>query len=195
MHEYSASESRTRALALLAFLSVLLAIVANWASEKVSLGPAWLLSPPTVGAGFGILYSLLETRAWKWKILHELGIVRVPIVDGVYEGELVSSYGGTRVPVRICIDQTWTRLAVKFETLQPRSSTSYSIAAALASHGHDEARLTYTYRNQTRPGIAESDMNDHDGTAEVTINSIDGALVGRYFNFRGRQGTLALTRL
>jgi hypothetical protein len=52
----------------------------------------------------------------------------------------------------------------------------------------------YTYRNQTRPGVADQDMNDHDGTAEVVIDTQTGELHGRYFNFRGRQGTLTLTR-
>ena len=37
-------------------------------------------------------------------------------------------------------------------------------------------------------------MGDHDGTAEVMI-TIDGAFEGRYYNFRGRQGTLRLTRV
>jgi hypothetical protein len=37
-------------------------------------------------------------------------------------------------------------------------------------------------------------MNDHDGTAEVVLDGVTGELTGRYFNFRGRQGTLSLTR-
>jgi hypothetical protein len=56
------------------------------------------------------------------------------------------------------------------------------------------ARLTYTYRNQPRPGVADADMNDHDGTAEVVIDTRTGELTGRYFNFRGRQGAVTLTR-
>jgi hypothetical protein len=55
--------------------------------------------------------------------------------------------------------------------LPPTSSTSYSITAALATEGHHHTRLTYTYRNQTRPGVADVDMNDHDGTAEVVVGN------------------------
>lgn len=56
------------------------------------------------------------------------------------------------------------------------------------------ARLIYTYSNQIRHGIADDDMNDHDGAADVVLTP-DGHIRGRYFNARGRQGVLELTRV
>ncbi|TNH26247.1 hypothetical protein FHG89_21245 [Micromonospora orduensis] len=194
MHVYSSSDSRTSALGMIAVCAVLMAIGLNAAFQALSIGPAWLFSPPTVAAAFGLLYRVLDTVGWRWSWLHRLGLIQVPAVEGVYEGTLVSSYRMTTMPVRVCIDQTWTRIAIRFDVLEPMSSSSYSVAAGLSSDGHRRARLTYTYRNQTRPGVAESDMNDHDGTAELVLDLETSALVGRYYNFRGRQGTLTLTR-
>ncbi len=195
MHVYSSNDSHTSALSTIAVGAVLMAIGLNAAFQALGIGPAWLFSPPTVAAAFGLLYRALDTVGWRWSWLHRLGVVQVPVVQGIYEGTLVSSYGQTTVPVRICIDQTWTRIAIRFDVLEPTSSSSYSVTAGLSSDGHRRARLTYTYRNQTRPGVAESDMNDHDGTAEVVLDPDTGVLGGRYFNFRGRQGTLTLTRV
>ncbi len=195
MHAYSSSDSRTPALGTIALIAVLLAMAANVLTDALGIGPAWLVSAPTVAAAFGLIYRLVDTIAWCWPLLHRLGVIQVPLVEGTYEGHLVSSYKQTTLPVRICIDQTWTRIAIRFDVLEPKSSTSYSVTAGLGADGHNHARLTYTYRNQTRPGVAEADMNDHDGTAEVVLDVLTGKLTGRYFNFRGRQGTLSLTRM
>jgi hypothetical protein len=194
MHVYSSSENRTSALGTIALGAVLIAIGANTVFEALGVGPAWLVSPPAVATAFGLIYRFVDTVAWRWPILHRLGIIQVPVLQGIYEGQLVSSYQQTTRPVRISIDQNWTKIVIRFDVLPPTSSTSYSITAALATEGHHHTRLTYTYRNQTRPGVADVDMNDHDGTAEVVINTGNGEMIGRYFNFRGRQGTLTLNR-
>lgn len=194
MHAYSSNENRTSALGVIALAAVLFAIAANAATAALGVGPSWLVSAPTVAASYGILYRSMDSFAWRWRLFHRLGIIEVPVIDGTYEGELVSSYQQTRLPVRIRIDQTWTRIAVRFDVLEPASSISYSVTAGLGRDGHNDARLTYMYRNQTRPGVADFDMNDHDGAAEVTIDCVSGKMNGRYFNFRGRQGTLTLTR-
>lgn len=194
MHAYTTTADRTAALGALSVLAVALAIGANWLAERVSLGPAWLISPPAVAASFGLMYEALDRYAWRWSILRRLGIVQVPDVEGAYEGELISSSNDITRSIRIVIDQTWTRIAVRFDIVEPSTSTSYSIAAALAKSGHDQVRLTYTYKNQVRPGVADVDMSDHDGTAEVVIDTVGNRMDGRYFNFRGRQGTLMLRR-
>lgn len=196
MHVYSSCGSRTSALGVTALLAVLLAIAANALTTKFGIGPAWLVSAPTVAAAYGLLYRGLDRLAWRWSVLHRLGLIETPIVEGVYEGQVVSSYRQATLPVRLRIDQTWTRIAIRFEVLRPTaSSTSYSVAANLDRAGHDDARLTYTYRNQAQPGVAEVDMYDHDGTVEVTVDRTRGSITGRYFNFRGRQGTITLSRV
>jgi hypothetical protein len=194
VHAYSSSENRTSALGSIALAAVLFAISANALASNLGVGPSWLISAPTVAACYGILYRSMDSFAWRWRLFNRLGVIEVPVIDGIYEGHLVSSYKNLSLPVRIRIDQTWTRIAVRFDVLEPASSASYSVTAGLGRDGHNDARLTYTYRNQTRPGVADADMNDHDGTAELTIDCASGKISGRYFNFRGRQGTLSLTR-
>ena len=88
MHTYSTDGSRGAALGLLATLSVIVAIVLNAIFEKFHLGPPWLLSAPSVAAAFGLLYRLLDTIAWRWPVLRAVGLIDVPNVEGVYEGEL-----------------------------------------------------------------------------------------------------------
>lgn len=194
MHSYASSSNRSKPLGLLAVCSVAAAIALQAVFDHLKIGPAWLLSPPTVGGSFGLLFLLVDRWAWRWPLLRKPGIIDTPIVEGTYEGLLRTSWDGSTREVRVKIDQTWTQIAIQFEVLAKKTSTSYSVAAAVETLGHTDARLTYTYRNQIRPGVADDDMKDHDGTAEVTISGA-GAMSGRYYNFRGRQGTLELTRL
>lgn len=196
MHAYSGEEQgRTTALGAIAVLAVIAAIGLNWAFVRQAIAPAWLFSAPTVAGCFGLLFLAMDRTLWRWAPVRSLGVVNTPNIDGTYEGTLTSTYhGATTRPVRIAIDQTWTRIAVRFQVIEPETSTSYSMTAGLGRSGHQRARLTYTYRNQTRPGIADTDMNDHDGTAELEFHE-DGTVTGRYYNFRGRQGTLALSRI
>lgn len=194
MHAYSFAGDRLRAFGLIAFLAVIFAITANTVSDKVGLGPPWLVSAPTVAAVFGILYGVVDKWAWRWPLLRVTGVINTPVVSGHYEGRLRSSYQNTELPITIDIEQTWTRLIVRLKVLSPQSSDSISLAAALRDVGQHRAQLTYVYRNTVRPGFAEPDMNDHDGTAELTIDAVDHTATGRYYNYRGRQGTLELTQ-
>lgn len=194
MHAYSQRGDRSRALAVVAFASVVLAILANALFTRLRLGPPWLVSPPTVMAAYGVLYTALDRFAWHWSAIRTLGLVTTPIVEGRYTGRLVSSFKPTERPISIEIDQAWSRLIVRFLVTEPLSSQSVSLTASLDETGTRKARLTYTYRNTVRPGVADQDMNDHDGTAELTIDADTGVASGRYYNYRGRQGTLEATK-
>jgi hypothetical protein len=196
VHAYSTADGRTPALGTIAFVAVIIAIGANAAFALLSAAPAWLVSAPTVAASFGLVYRFVDRIAWRWSILRFLGVIQVPKIEGTYRGKLVSSYRQIELPISICIDQSWSRIAIRFDVDKPKSSSSsYSVTAGLGQDGHQRARLTYTYRNQTRPGVADVDMNDHDGTAEVVVDESTGVMTGRYYNFRGRQGTMELTRV
>lgn len=190
MHAYSGVGNRTPALGAIAVASVVLSITLGALFDLVNVGPAWLFSAPAVAASYGLLYQAMDRWMWRWKLFRSLGLVDVPDIEGRYVGYLVSSFNKVRLPVHIDIDQTWTQIAVVFQVNDPPSSTSVSTAASLSRQGHNTARLSYTYRNAIRPGVAASDMTDHDGTADVVISA--GELKGRYYNFRGRQGTLDL---
>jgi hypothetical protein len=195
MHVYSGDETRIPMYGTLAFLAVILSIAVNAGADAIGLGPPWLVSAPTVAATFGLLYKGVDAWAWRWGWLHRVGLIGVPVVAGEYRGELVGSYNQKKLPVTVRVAQTWSRIFVYFEVTAPTSSTSYSVAAKVSAEGNNCARLIYTYKNQVRHGVAESDMADQDGTADVVIDSRTGNMAGRYFNSRGRQGTLTLSRV
>ncbi len=151
-------------------------------------------SAPTVAAVFGILYGVLDKWAWRWRVLRATSVITTPVVSGNYVGLLRSSYNGTERAIVLDVEQSWTRIVIRFSVTDVQSSDSISLAAAVTDIGQHHARLTYVYRNTVRPGLADADMNDHDGTAELTLDTKAGSATGRYYNYRGRQGTLALTR-
>lgn len=194
MHAYSGDDPRRiYALGMIATIAVVVAITVNWLFSQQAVVPSWLFSAPTLASVFGIGYLAMDRYCWRWAIIRWLGLVETPLIEGEYIGTITSTYQQQSLPVRVCVDQTWTRIAVRFEVLNPASSTSISMTAGLRQSGHNHARLTYTYRNQVQPGIADPDMNDHDGTAELGIGPT-GTANGRYYNFRGRQGTMVLQR-
>ncbi|MDO9356237.1 MAG: hypothetical protein Q7T55_21245, partial [Solirubrobacteraceae bacterium] len=178
--------------------AVVLAIGASRAFAALQIEPDWLWSAPTVAAAFGALYALLEHRAWRWRWVRALGIVNTPVVEGVYVGRLQAppwrpGVPATDRPATVSIQQTWKTISITFAIDQPASSTSRSMTAELLRLGRDTAQLTYTYTNNVTPGVADPDMHDHDGTARLVILET-GAATGRYYNFRGRQGSLTLQR-
>lgn len=195
MHAYSTESRHARLYSLLATVAVVIAIAVNAVFEHLTAVPSWLVSAPTLGGVFVALLDWVEKDGWRREWLRRLARIEEPDVGGLYRGNLVSTWqGATTLPVEVLIEQRWSQLVVRFKVTGNEPSSSFSIAAALISLGEQAARLTYAYRNQPNPGIAEADMGDHDGTAEVTITT-DGVLAGRYYNFRGRQGTLRLARV
>lgn len=194
MHVYGDNGSRLKALGLVAVISVIFSIAAERVFNGLGIGPSWLVSAPAVAASFGIVYGFVERTAWRWRALRAVGIIDTLPVAGKYRGELASSYGGTRLPVELEVEQSWTRISVRLKVLESESSTSLSLAATLHREGVSRSRLTYFYRNTVRPTVADSDMNDHDGTAEIVIDTGAGTATGRYYNYRGRQGNLDLSK-
>ncbi|MET3919957.1 hypothetical protein ABIB26_000883 [Arthrobacter sp. UYEF20] len=175
-------------------IAVVLAIVVNAGVDATGFDYGWIVSAPSVGGFFVILLRVFDTAAWRWHWVRRVGVTSTPIVEGIYEGTLRSTYQGVEMPVRLKVEQRWLRIIIRFQVLDPQTSESRSAAAAVTDEGHHDARLIYTYSNQIRHGIADDDMNDHDGAADVVLTP-DGHIRGRYFNARGRQGVLELTRV
>lgn len=193
MHPYSTNESRISVYASLAVLSVIIAWGIATATQHLSW-PQWLVSAPSLAAVFALLYAVFNRFAWKWDILHALGVVEVKNLSGTYQGHLVSTYQDsqghpTQLDVTLKIMQTWTRISVEM-TVTSGSSTSVSTSAlgSVTSDGSATC-LTYVYRNRVNPAVADADMGDHDGAADLRMYA-DGRVTGRYFNSRPRAGTI-----
>lgn len=194
MHAYGTDQSRLPGYAAIAVVAVILSIVTGWLVDTTGWQASWLVSAPAVATSFGIVFRLYDRWAWRQRPAG-IDLGNMPNVEGTYEGQLVSTYKDTTLPIRVCIDQTWTQVAVRFDVLGTTTSTSLSMTALLRRTGHAETRLLYTYRNEIRPGVAAPDMRDHDGTAELTFDLRTGEVSGRYYNARGRQGTMSLRRV
>jgi len=194
VHQYSEPVNRVPLLGLIAVVALLVSISTSTIFDKLGIGPPWLFSSPALAASFGILCKLTDTRIWRWRTLRRMGLIDVPVVDGKYFGNLVSSYRKVEIPISVEIDQTWTRISIRLEVLEPKSSRSTSITAAVFPIGRQASGVNYSYKSMVQPGIIGLQLGDHDGTADVTINHITGEMTGRYYNFRGRRGTLTLIR-
>jgi SMODS-associating 2TM, beta-strand rich effector domain len=193
VHPYSTDESRISVYSGLAVLAVVLAWLIMSVTSRLSW-PQWLIGPPSLAATFGLVYQVFDRVGWRLASLHKLGVVGVAEVAGIYRGKLVSTFtdhDGRHVErdVTLRIMQTWTKLSVEMTlTSGTSSSVSTSALGSLMSDG-GAARLTYVYRNRVNPGVADADMGDHDGAADLRIQP-DGRVSGRYFNSRPRAGTI-----
>lgn len=195
MHAYSGDEqSRPRELGAMAVMAVVLAMLANAALGHITAMPGWIASAPSVAAAFGIVHLLVDRWLWRCRPFQKLGAVTVPVISGVYEGSLRNSLDQQDRPIRLEIEQTWTRLSVRLELPNVQTSTSSSISARLVRAGGQRAILEYNYENTIAPGHAEADMHDHRGSACLDFDLKSGTVIGTYYNSRGRQGSMRVSR-
>lgn len=193
MHSYSTNESRVVLYGIIGVFAVGLAWLIVAVTSHFSW-PQWLVSAPSMGATYTLVYKIFDLVLWKQPWLRTLGLVDVSDISGCYKGDLISTWkdaDGKPVTKDVVFDikQTWTKIEVAM-TVGSGSSTSRSKSAvASVSNSANATQLVYVYRNQVAPGVADDDMGDHDGAADIEIKP-DGSLTGRYFNSRPRAGTL-----
>lgn len=189
MHPYTVNSSeRVKLTALIAILSVAIA----YALQEFIISSPWI-GPPSSITLFGLGFYLFDEYAWKHPWLHRSNVIHTPKLDGRWQGNVSSSYGGgTNIPIDIIIEQKWTRLVVSLET---ETSKSRSQAAFIDVSMPSRPRITYVYNNQPNPSSQES-MAQHDGTANLELSSID-VLTGQYYTGRGRTtiGSISLKRI
>src|SRR5258708_26271243 len=70
---------------------------------------------PSILFVFGLLYAAFKRVIWKATLLHKLGVVKTPVLNGRWTGFVVSSHDGhkERREVTAHITQNWTDIAVK----------------------------------------------------------------------------------
>ncbi len=197
MHAYSTDESRVGIYIGMALLSVILAWTIVAVTSRVSW-PQWLVSAPSMGVVFVALYAAFDRWAWRWQVWRSLSIVGINDLSGTYNGTLTSTYkdgDGNAVErdVTLQVVQKWTRIKVEMTVRSGTSSSMSTSALGAVSNDGTAACLTYVYKNKVNPGVADADMGDHDGAADLRIYP-DGRLSGRYFNSRPRAGTITATK-
>ena len=191
MHSYEL-EGRGRVVLALAAISVLMVWALDVGLDAAGYEPRWWLSVPSFGGFYAVLYWLFDNHLWRWRLWRNTGLLKVPDLNGKWEGHVESSYGnGSTHEVAISIAQRWSKLLVTFETEQSRS---YSITATLKVVDLANPELSYLYVNQPK-ALAPGSMEMHRGTSSLELKG--SVLEGEYYTGRGRMtyGSITLTRI
>lgn len=197
MHPYSTYDSKVRVQSLLTVCSVATAWLISIAASTIEW-PQWLVGAPSVVGVYALLYGVFDRWLWRTPIAQRTQLVPVPDLSGVYEGRLTSTFkdaDGENVvrDIELMIQQTWTRMSVEMNVISGSSSSRSISAIGSISKDGTSARLIYLYQNKVNPGLADEDMRDHEGVADLRIRP-DGSLEGTYFNARTRKGTIQASR-
>lgn len=195
MHSYITADSRIGAYSVISVVAIVCAWSMDWLASSLEW-PRWLVGVPSFAAFFGMIYGLFDRCLWNARISRLMRLSVIPDVSGTFRGELVSTFEADerkqnvrKIVVRI--RQSWTRIEVILSVDHP-TSNSISVMAKLRGDSTN-ANLTYHFRNQIQPGLADKDMYDHEGVAELNISP--HGVSGRYFNSRGNSGSLMLDRI
>lgn len=181
MHEYSIDATSKMIYFGLASLSIIFSNLANFlVNELIGVIPGieYSISITSIGL-FGLFYLLFDNFIWKWKFLNNIGLIDTPNLNGIWEGEIQSSFHNfeERLPAKLNIHQTWSKICIEGEF---NNSISSSYTASLKVNDGGATRLLYSYYNDKNPETHDMDTSNHRGYGDVNIN--EDILYGRYFN-------------
>jgi hypothetical protein len=186
MHSYTTDSSGKKFVPLyIAALSVLAAWILNRVLGTMQFTFPWWIGAPSVIGFYGVLYAIFDKRLWRWRILRTIGVVKVPDLNGIWNGYVVSSFDehATKYDATLKISQNWTQISVILKTNYSKSS---SLIAAIVTEDPCGTVLSYEYLNEPMPN-AKDTMHTHRGTARLTMQSNGKALEGEYYTGRDRQ--------
>ena len=180
-----------RVVSVLLLASIMLTGALNLVLNTADFEFQWAVNPSSTAGIFGLLYYLFDRFIWKWELLRRFDIVTIPDLNGVWRGEIKSSYNqGKTIQVSVIIKQRWSKILVE---LKANESHSKSVAASFLTDYSTSPELVYAYVNEPKPSAQES-MEMHKGTTRLTFTG--QALEGDYYTGRGRgtTGSIRLTR-
>lgn len=184
--------NRRGVISVLLVVSIGLVGAINAVLNTVDFEFQWIVNPFSVAGIFGLLYFMFDRFIWKCHLLRRLDIVTIPDLNGVWRGEIESSYdqGSRSLQASVVISQRWSKILIELET---EESHSKSIAASFLTSCSSSPELVYAYVNEPKPKAQES-MEMHKGTARLAFTG--QSLEGDYYTGRGRRtiGSIRLTR-
>ena len=186
MHTYTTDSSERKFVPLyIAGASILLTWGLNRILALAQLIIPWWIDAPSVTGFYSLLYTFFDKYLWKLRILRTIGIVKVPDLNGAWNGYVASSFDehAKRYKATIRISQTWTRIVIILET---NHSKSRSLIAAIVTEDSSGMILSYEYLNEPKLN-AKHTMHVHRGTARLTLKSEGKVLEGEYYTGRDRQ--------
>tara|TARA_R110002049_G_scaffold49267_2_gene141145 strand:+ start:3153 stop:3755 length:603 start_codon:yes stop_codon:yes gene_type:complete len=197
MHEYSISNhDRKTAYYFLAVLSGLLgAVIAYFlgAFEK-SFGVA--VAAPSGLAVFGLLFIVFDKFIWKWPWLYNLGVVKIPNLNGYWDASMASSATGNQIDAQVFVYQTYSKIRIRLET---EKSESISQMAALEMADPTLFNLRYEYSAEYQRD-ENADILRHYGVTSLKLKSDNHEFSSEhsatYYTEQGRDshGTITIKR-
>lgn len=194
LHSYSTDISRRKkVIFLIGLLSLTAVTVVEFLFEL-------LPQPGYFGFGVGglsillvfqIVYWAFNEHLWWRSVPRRLRLVKVPNLNGTWEGHLESSRvnPNTGQPIRLEgtleISQHWQDILIEWHGNQ---SDSYSVGATVLVNKGGWPTVNYQYKNIPQDGTPDS-QTGHDGTAELNYIVEDGTeeLRGSYYTNREPQ--------
>lgn len=187
MHSYAVDSSeRTYMPFYLAVSATSLTLSLRFVWTRLGLAP--FIAVPSGFALYGILFLLFDQLVWRWKPLHQLRLVRVPALQGTWEGELLSSASEYLKPhpVKLRIHQTWSTIQI---TLDSETSFSSSHMAWIRTISPMQYELRWEYLAEAK-NPAQGLRFNHRGVTMLRFEAQDGLVVpemkGDYYTQHGR---------
>ncbi len=190
MHPYATDSAERKLVPLyLAAASITAAFLLHKTLEGVI---PWWIDAPSVAGFYALFYLVFDRWLWRLPFLHSSRLLRVPNLNGRWNGSVTSSFNGhaTNHDAYLEIHQTWTELSV---CLRTDRSQSRSLIGTITTQDPTTGTLGYEYFNEPKAN-AVANMQIHRGTARLNLTTLDDRwlLEGEYYSGRGRQsfGTL-----
>jgi hypothetical protein len=171
-HAYSAEMiDRTKAIRLSSVAGVVVFALIGVAIQASGWRPPFWITTPSAAAIFGLVFTAYDRQLWRRKI-HRTRLSAVPNLAGTWVGEITIAGGPTRpeevtgphdppeVRCHVFIDQTWSKISVKFET---HFTTSESAMASITAD-----TLSYEYTVEPKVGARYPEtVHRHSGMASL----------------------------
>lgn len=182
MHEYSInSRERQHIPFYLAAISMLMVYLL----KVIFKLPEWV-PVPSAFAIYAALYKLFDQFIWKWKFLHNIGLIHTPNLNGQWTMETASSFTEYKVIYNgwLRIEQTWTGISLVFEG---SNAFSTSQMAAVSIQNHSLFTLEWECLSKKKPEFSDEDYM-HYGITRLQWTGFDAKefLQGDYYTDRSR---------
>ena len=200
MHEYAInSDERIKIPFFIALISIVTVGFIRSVIENSNVPTNLYYYLPSAFALYGVLIILFDRFIWKLDLLCKIGIVKVPNLNGIWKGCLISSRHNyeNEIPIIVNIHQTWTKLSITLKTDQTESE---SLMAAFKVKNPSLLDFRWEYVSNSRPQYYHKEYS-HTGVTSLKINTngsiIANNLSGRYYTDIGRRsyGEITLTKI
>jgi len=179
MHPYSINNSDKK---IAYTISLVLCVVLGWIFSKGIEGIPnlnkylWIVDVPSAFVLFGLVFKLFDVFFWKYFSKYCM-FFKTPNMNGIYEGEIISSNDNNHHTVKITIRQTLTDIRIYLKT--DLTSSKREIASILIDE-EENPIILYEYINININTI-KSALPMHRGLTRLNFNKNEKTLIGDYF--------------